>query len=76
MEPVSIGMIVLTSILVVERCFKYYVAHVKKSTCCNSSVEFTGQSPVWLESSRGSDESIASKEAVMPSDPIENKNLN
>ena len=40
MEPVSISMVVLTSILVFERIVKYYLDRVKKSKCMGNEVEF------------------------------------
>lgn len=40
MEPVSISMVILTSVLVLERVIKYYIKHIKKSKCMGSEVEF------------------------------------
>jgi len=39
-EPVTISMIVLTSILVFERLVKFYLERVKKSKCMGSEIEF------------------------------------
>jgi hypothetical protein len=39
-EPVTISMIVLTSVLVIERILKYYLDRVKKSKCMGSEIEF------------------------------------
>jgi len=46
MEPISIGMIVLTSVLVCERILKYYMDRVKKSECCGSKIEFKSDSSI------------------------------
>ena len=39
-DHISIGLIIMTSVLVFERLTKYYLDHVKKSKCCGSEVEF------------------------------------
>ena len=39
MEPVTVSMVVLTSVLVFERLVKYYLERVKKSKCMGE-VEF------------------------------------
>jgi len=40
MEPVTILSLIMSCVLVVERCFKYFVKHVKKSNCCGSEIQF------------------------------------
>jgi hypothetical protein len=42
-EPITIFSIILTAILVAERCFKYAMSHIKKSKCCGSEVEFNNE---------------------------------
>lgn len=40
MEPVTVLGLIFSCVLVCERMFKYYIKHIKKSSCCNSQVEF------------------------------------
>jgi hypothetical protein len=40
MDPASVGLIILTSILVGERLIKLYLNRVKKSKCCGNEIEF------------------------------------
>lgn len=40
MEVATIFSVILTSILVFERVWKYTISHLKKSSCCGSSFEF------------------------------------
>lgn len=40
MEPTSVITLVFAIVLVCERLWKYTVAHIKKSKCCGSEVEF------------------------------------
>ena len=40
MEPLTVSMVVLTSVLVFERLVKYYLERVKKSKCMGNEVEF------------------------------------
>lgn len=39
-DPISVGLIIMTSVLVFERLTKYYLDHVKKSKCCGGEIEF------------------------------------
>lgn len=41
MEVVTVLSVILTSVLVFERIWKYTISHIKKSSCCGSSFEFT-----------------------------------
>ena len=38
-DPISLGLIIMTSILVFERLTKYYLDRVKKSKCCGGEME-------------------------------------
>jgi len=40
MEVATIFSVILTSILVFERLWKYTISHLRKSSCCGGSVEF------------------------------------
>jgi hypothetical protein len=39
-DPISVGLIIMTSVLVFERLTKYYFDHVKKSKCWGGEIEF------------------------------------
>ena len=39
-EPVSVGLIVIVSVLACERIIRYIVGHVKKSECCGAKIDF------------------------------------
>lgn len=40
MEPITILSLIMSTLLLIERCFKYYIKNVKKSSCCGTNVEF------------------------------------
>lgn len=43
---ISIGLIIMTSVLVFERITKYYLDHVKKSKCCGGEIEFESNNTI------------------------------
>jgi len=40
MEVVTVLSVILTSVLVFERIWKYTITNLKKSSCCGGSFEF------------------------------------
>lgn len=40
MEPITILSLIMTCVLVGERCFKYFIKNVKVSKCCGSEIQF------------------------------------